>query len=285
MLLNKYTLILILIFIGAGCSPFKVADVLSPYSGYEVTADVPYGTHERQKLDIYTPTKKQKSTDIIIFIYGGSWKSGEKSNYRFIAQPFTKAGFVTIVPNYRLYPEVRFPEFNKDVAKAVAWVHQNFSRSKDSKNIILVGHSAGAHIAALISLNPNYLEAEGLSPSIIKSWVSLAGPLAFDPLKTKSTRPIFETSKDDIKQAQPVTFADRNSPPVLLIHGKEDKTVYEKNSLLMSMALKKNGNRVIQKSIEGLGHLGILLAIAKPKLFGVDIIKEIKGSISEFNAS
>ena len=164
MLLNKYTLILILIFIGAGCSPFKVADVLSPYSGYEVTADVPYGTHERQKLDIYTPTKKQKSTDIIIFIYGGSWKSGEKSNYRFIAQPFTNAGFVTIVPNYRLYPEVRFPEFNKDVAKAVAWVHQNFSRSKDSKNIILVGHSAGAHIAALISLNPNYLEAEGLSP-------------------------------------------------------------------------------------------------------------------------
>ena len=93
------------------------------------------------------------------------------------------------------------------------------------------------------------------------------------------------TIEDDIKQAQPVTFADRNSPPVLLIHGKEDKTVYEKNSLVMSMALKKNGNRVIQKSIEGLGHLGILLAIAKPKLFGVDIIKEIKGSISEFNAS
>ena len=239
MFVNKYNLILLCFFLCVGCSPFKVADVLSPYSGYEVTTDVSYGTLERQKLDIYTPTKKQKSSDIIIFIYGGSWKSGEKSNYRFIAQPFTNAGFLTIVPNYRLYPEVRFPEFNKDVAKAVAWVYQNFSRSKDSKNIILVGHSAGAHIAALISLNPNYLEAEGLSPSIIKTWVSLAGPLAFDPLKTKSTRPIFEKIGDDIKQAQPVTFADRNSPPVLLIHGKEDRTVYEKNSLLMSMALKK----------------------------------------------
>ena len=113
----------------------------------------------------------------------------------------------------------------------------------------------------------------------------MAGPLAFNPLKTKSTRPIFETIKDDIKHAQPVTFADRNSPPVLLIHGKADKTVYEKNSLLMSMALKKNGNRVIQKSIEGLGHLGIVLAIAKPKVFGVDIIKEIKESTCEFNAS
>ena len=285
MFLNKYTLILMCIFFCVGCSPFQVADFLSPYSGYEVKTDVSYGTLERQKLDIYTPTKKQKSSDIIVFIYGGSWKSGEKSDYRFIAQPFTNAGFITIVPNYRLYPEVRFPEFNKDIAKAVAWVYQQFSRPKNSKNIILVGHSAGAHIAALISLNPNYLEAEGLSPSIIKTWVSLAGPLAFNPLKTKSTRPIFETIKDDIKHAQPVTFADRNSPPVLLIHGKADKTVYEKNSRLMSIALKKNGHRVIQKSIEGLGHLGILLAIAKPKLFGVDIIKEIKGSISEFNAS
>ena len=89
MVLNKYTLILMCIFVCVGCSPFKVADVLSPYSGYEVTTNVSYGTLERQKLDIYTPTKKQKSSDIIVFIYGGSWKSGEKSNYRFIAQPFT----------------------------------------------------------------------------------------------------------------------------------------------------------------------------------------------------
>ena len=184
MLLKKYNLILLLIFFSTGCSPLKIADVLSPYSGYEVTTNVPYGTLERQKLDIYRPTKSQNTKDIIIFIYGGSWKSGEKSDYRFIAQPFSENGFTTVIPNYRLYPEVRFPDFNKDVAKAVAWVHRNLSNSTGPKNIILVGHSAGAHIAALISLDPKYLEVEGLSPSIIKTWVSLAGPLAFNPLKT-----------------------------------------------------------------------------------------------------
>ena len=283
MFLNKYTFILLCIFLSAGCSPFKVADVLSPYSGYEVITNVPYGTLERQKLDIYTPTKKQKSSDIIIFIYGGSWKSGEKSNYRFIAQPFTNAGFITIVPNYRLYPEVRFPEFNKDVAKAVAWVHRNLSNSTGPKNIVLVGHSAGAHIAALISLDPKYLEVEGLSPSIIKTWVSLAGPLAFNPLKTRSTRPIFETVKDDIKQAQPINFSRKNSRPAVLFHGKKDTTVYEKNAILTAQALKKNDNRVIQKSFAGIGHIGLLLSIARPDLLGLDLVKEITRSISKLS--
>ena len=283
MLLKKYNLILLLIFFSTGCSPLKIADVLSPYSGYEVTTNVPYGTLERQKLDIYRPTKSQNTKDIIIFIYGGSWKSGEKSDYRFIAQPFSENGFTTVIPNYRLYPEVRFPDFNKDVAKAVAWVHRNLSNSTGPKNIVLVGHSAGAHIAALISLDPKYLEVEGLSPSIIKTWVSLAGPLAFNPLKTNSIRPIFETIKDDIKQAQPINFSRKNSRPAVLFHGKKDTTVYEKNSILTAMALKKNENKVIQKSFASIGHIGLLLSIAKPDLFGVDLVKEITHSISKLS--
>ena len=275
MFLNNYILISIFIFLSTGCSPFKVADILSPYSDYKLNADVSYGTLGRQKLDVYTPTKTPISDDIIVFIYGGSWRSGEKSNYRFIAQPFADAGFIAIVPNYRLYPEVRFPEFNNDVAKAIAWVHRNFSNSEDLKNIILVGHSAGAHIAALISLNPNYLGAEGLSPSIIKSWVSLAGPLAFNPLKTKSIRPIFETIKNDIKQAQPINFVSKNSPPALLLHGKEDTTVYEKNSLLMAKACENKGVITLQKSFKNLGHAGLLLSITEPDFFGVNPIQEI----------
>ena len=118
---------------------------------------------------------------------------------------------------------------------------------------------------------PKYLEVEGLSPSIIKTWVSLAGPLAFNPLKTNSIRPIFETIKDDIKQAQPINFSRKNSRPAVLFHGKKDTTVYEKNSILTAMALKKNENKVIQKSFASIGHIGLLLSIAKPDLFGVDL--------------
>ena len=108
MILKKFILALLISLLSTACSPFKAADILSPYSGYTVTKDLPYGKLHRQTLDVNTPTGKLASEDIIIFIYGGSWTSGEKSNYRFIAQPFAEAGFKTILPNYRLYPEVKF---------------------------------------------------------------------------------------------------------------------------------------------------------------------------------
>ena len=282
MILKKFILVLLISLLSTACSPFKAADILSPYSGYAVTKDLPYGKLHRQTLDVYTPTGKLASEDIIIFIYGGSWTSGEKSNYRFIAQPFAEAGFKTILPNYRLYPEVKFPEFVEDTAKAVAWVYRKQSKKKPSK-IILIGHSAGAHIAALIALNPHFLEAEGLSRSIIKAWVSLAGPLAFNPLNTKSTRPIFETVRDNIKQAQPINFATKDSPPGILFHGKDDITVYEKNSIVMAKILKENGNKVVQKSFDDLGHIGLLLSIAGSGLFEIDVRNEIIKSLAELS--
>ncbi|MCH2631837.1 MAG: alpha/beta hydrolase, partial [Nisaea sp.] len=133
MILKKFILALLISLLSTACSPFKAADILSPYSGYTVTKDLPYGKLHRQTLDVYTPTGKLASEDIVIFFYGGSWKSGEKSNYRFIAQPFAEAGFKTILPNYRLYPEVKFPEFVADTAKAVAWIYRKQSKRKPSK--------------------------------------------------------------------------------------------------------------------------------------------------------
>ena len=282
MILKKFILALLISSLCTACSPFKVADILSPYSGYTVKKDLSYGTLHRQTLDVYTPTGKLASEDIVIFFYGGSWKSGEKSNYRLIAQPFAEAGFKTILPNYRLYPEVKFPEFVADAAKAVAWVYRQQPKTKPSK-IILIGHSAGAHIAALLALNPYFLEAEGLPRSIIKAWVSLAGPLAFNPLNTKSTRPIFETARNNIKQTQPISFANKNSPPAILFHGKDDKTVYEKNSIVMAKILKENGNKVIHKSFDGLGHIGLLLSIAGSDLFEIDVRNEIIKSLAELS--
>ena len=102
----------------AGCSPLIFADPLSPYDGYELEADVPYGIHRRQKLDIYEPLTEENKEIIIMFIYGGSWRSGERSNYRFIAQRFVSQGYTTIVPDYRLYPEIQFPAFINDIAKS-----------------------------------------------------------------------------------------------------------------------------------------------------------------------
>ena len=111
------------VLFSSACSPLIFADPLSPYDGYKLEPDVAYGIHRRQKLDIYEPLIEENKEIIIMFIYGGSWRSGERSNYRFIAQRFVSQGYTTIVPDYRLYPEVQFPAFVDDIAKAVSYTH------------------------------------------------------------------------------------------------------------------------------------------------------------------
>ena len=258
------------------CSPIKLADLLSPYDGYDLTSDISYGSKTRQKLDIYKPIGKDIKDTILIFIYGGSWRSGSRSDYRFIAQSFASEGYTIIVPDYRLYPEVKFPAFVKDIGKAILWVHQKYKKKNSKPKIILVGHSAGAHTAALLALDDRYLREEGASVSkIIKGWVALAGPHAFNPLQTESTRPIFRAFKNKIKQTQPKNFARHNAPPGLLLHGNKDKVVYETNSIIMAAAIKKENGKVTFRSLDGLGHIGILLSMTGSSLFDSSAKQEI----------
>jgi acetyl esterase/lipase len=262
------------------CSPFRAADLLSPSSGYERETGVAYGSLPRQKLDIYRPTNANDDDAIVVFIYGGAWRMGNRSDYRFIAQPFAAAGYTTVVPDYRLHPEVQFPDFVTDVASAIAWIQREMVGRDKPSRIVLVGHSAGAHTAALLALDARYLEAEGLSPDIIKGWVGIAGPYAFDPIKTSSTRAVFATARDDVRRTQPVTFARADAPPGLLLHGATDGTVYPWNSEELEKAIKAKGGRVTYKTLENIGHIAIVVAIAKPGLGGAPVLKEIANFIS-----
>lgn len=263
----------------SACSPFRAADLLAPKEGYERDAGVAYGALDRQKLDIYRPSQPNDDGSIIVFIYGGAWRMGNRSDYRFVAQPFAAAGYTTIVPDYRLHPAVQFPGFVTDIAAATAWIHREMVGDGKPARIVLVGHSAGAHTAALLALDKRYLEAEGLSPDIIKAWVGLAGPYAFDPIKTASTRAIFATARDDVSQAQPVAFARGDAPPGLLLHGSTDGTVYPWNSEELEKAIKAAGGRVTYRALENIGHIAIVVSIAKPGLGGAPVLKEIAGFI------
>ena len=272
---TKSAAALLAILLGA-CSPFRVADMLAPKEGYELKSAIAYGDGERRKLDIYHPTKPNGDDTIVVFIYGGSWRMGNRSQYRLAAQPFAAAGYVTVVPDYRLYPEARFPDFVSDMAAALNWVQRELVGEGESPRIVLVGHSAGAHIAALLALDPRYLKAEGQSTDIIKGWVGLAGPYAFDPIKTKSTKAIFESAANDVSQAQPVTFARGDAPPALLLHGTKDATVYPWNSEELAEAISATGGKVTYKPLDNIGHIAIVVSIAKPGLGGAPVLKEIE---------
>ena len=260
---------LALSFALGACSPLKVVDALAPDDGYRLQADVAYGPEARQKLDVYRPLEEnalagRASNLVVVFIYGGSWKNGKRGNYRFVGQNLASRGLTVVIPDYRLYPEVRFPDFVRDSALAVAWTAENLSNaSGQDPGIILVGHSAGAHIAALLALDSQYLEAAGLSPDIIRGMVGLAGPYAFDPTRYHLTRPIFATA-DDPELTKPTTFVRSGAPPILLLHGTEDRTVRPVNSEQFAQRLSAASNQVSYKPLDGVGHAEILLSLSEP---------------------
>ncbi|HMB94824.1 MAG TPA: alpha/beta hydrolase, partial [Tepidisphaeraceae bacterium] len=191
-----HLLIVCLMLPMAGCTEFDLLNATIPCWGYSRTSDLKYGELPRQKLDVYRPRGKPAAAPVVIFFYGGDWQSGNKSDYRFVADAFTSRGFVAVLPDYRLYPQVTFPSFVEDAALAVRWTHDNAANfGGDPRRIYLMGHSAGAHIAALLTLDEHYLKNVGLDRSAIRATAGLSGPYDFVP--APYDRPPFGMTAND----------------------------------------------------------------------------------------
>jgi acetyl esterase/lipase len=246
-----------------GCTPARLLNALITADGYRIERDVAYGAAARHRLDIYIPDDLTADAGIAVFFYGGRWEYGSKDDYRFVGQALASQGIVTVVADYRLYPEVRYPDFVKDGAKAVGWVRRSMARhGAPADRIFLIGHSAGAHIAALLALDPDYLAAEGMHPSDLGGFIGLAGPYDFLPLKDPTLRRIFEV--DDLAATQPISHARALAPRALLLTGDDDVTVLPRNSVRLHGAISDHGGDAVLKVYEGIGHVGIVLALASP---------------------
>lgn len=138
----------------------------APAAAMEVKRDVPYADPpgERQILDIYAPDDaKEKKLPVVFWIHGGGWQTGDKSDVGRKPQFFVDRGFVFVSTNYRLYPNVEMGELIRDVARSLGWVHRHIAEhGGDPQRILVGGHSAGAQLAALISIDDRYLKAEGV---------------------------------------------------------------------------------------------------------------------------
>src|SRR4051812_5018523 len=167
------------------CSVPTVINALVPGDGYRVVHDIPYGDGPRRALDLYVPEGADGTTPMLVFFYGGGWESGEKESYLFAGQAFASRGYVTAIPDYRVYPDVRFPDFLRDGAAAVAWATRHATDyGAQPGPVYLVGHSAGAHIAAMLTLDGQWLGETGLSPcGAVRATAGLAGPYDFLPLE------------------------------------------------------------------------------------------------------
>ncbi|MGZ8298226.1 MAG: alpha/beta hydrolase [Allosphingosinicella sp.] len=227
-----------------------------------VAAGVAYGEGERLKLDVYAPRAAAAGKrPVILFFYGGSWNSGRRQGYAFAARALAAQGFLVVVPDYRLVPEARYPDFLKDCAAALRWARRHADRyGGDGERIVLTGHSAGAYNAAMLALDPSLL---GPDRAAVRGFVGLAGPYDFLPLDDSSTIAAFGAWPRPA-ETQPVSYAAAGAPPVLLLHGDGDSRVKPRNSLKLAGQLRAAGGDVRLKLYPGLGHVGILTALAGP---------------------
>ncbi len=250
----------------AACSPVQLVNALTPTSGLTKTADIAYvaGNNPRQRLDVFQPTVSVGTASlkpVVVFFYGGAWQEGSRSDYLFVAEALTQRGYVVVVPDYRVYPEVMYPDFLRDGATAVAWTVANVERfGGDRSKIFLMGHSAGAHIAAMLALDPDYLAANKVPMTAIKGFVGLAGPYDFLPFTEPNVIALF-SSERDLNKTQPISYVKRPAawiPAALLLHGDKDKRVYPKNSINLARELRAAGAKVEFDLIPGEDHLSII---------------------------
>ena len=251
----------------AACSPVRLVNALTPTFGLTKTANVAYlpDGNPRHHLDVYQPSDSKSAATgrpVVIFFYGGAWQEGSRADYLFVAEALTQRGYVVVIPDYRVYPEVMYPDFLTDGAAAVAWTAANIDRfGGDRSRLFLMGHSSGAHIATMLALDPSYFEAQKLPPASVKGVIGLAGPYDFLPLTEPNVIALFSSEKD-LSLTQPIAYVKPgiapSIPSILLLHGDADVRVYPKNSINLARELRAAGAKVEFDLLPGIDHVSII---------------------------
>jgi len=274
--MNKILLLTFLLvpIILIGCSSVKSTDVLNfvlPSGGYD-KQQIDYSIIDRQGIDIYLPKTTIKKTPIV-FVYGGAWRDGSKEDYEFVAHALTGLGHPVIIPDYRLYPQVRFPAFIDDIAKAIKHVEDNADKylNESFDEYILMGHSAGAHSAALLATDRQYLRKYNLKAKLT-GLIAMAGPYDL-PLDDPEVKPVFAGVSENL--SSPIMNIHPDLPPVLLFHGDADDRVLPKHTRKFDKELKKANLSVTTHIYPKANHTQLIGSLAAPLRFLNDSYKDI----------
>ena len=251
--------------LASACSPLSLFATFTPKDAARSPENgVAYGTDPRQALDVYAPRREKAPAPVAVFFYGGSWDSGRRQDYGWVGRALAAQGFLTIVPDYRLYPAVRYPGFVEDGASAVRWaVDHARELGGDPGRIVLIGHSAGAYNAAMLALDNRYLKAAGVDPKAVRAFAGLSGPYDFLPLDGPITRQTFG-AYPDLPSTQPGAYVRADSPPAFLATGDGDTTVKPRNTKALAAALRAKGVAVEERHYQGLNHADTVLALSRP---------------------
>jgi acetyl esterase/lipase len=233
-----------------------------------VVLDVAYGPDAYQCLDLYLPDRSA-GAPLVVLLHGGAWSVGDKSQYAVVGERLAHEGYLTAIANYRLSPAVQHPAHAQDVARAVAWCHRHAADyGGDPGRLCLVGHSSGAHLASLVALDPTYLAAEGLPPTIVQRVAGIAGAgydlgahyasLMVAPLVS----PVFGADSSRWELASPLRYVHAAAPPFLLVHGLQDTEAPPTTTEAFAATLQAAGVPTRLHLLPDDGHISVVFAAA-----------------------
>lgn len=250
----------------SGCQAglFHAINAISRDTGGGVDSDIEFDPAHRLALDIYSPPSAH-DLPVVVFFHGGNWQSGKRQWYRWMGETLARHGLVVVIPDYRKYPQVRLEGFMSDASHALAWVHAHAADyGGDPQVLFLMGHSAGAHIAALLATDGRWLERVGLRPRQLAGFIGLAGPYDFLPLSDPAYIGMFGDTPKAQARSQPVNFVDGDEPPMLLLQGTSDHYVRPENAHALATRMRALGESAKVRIYPGMGHIRLLLSFSHP---------------------
>ena len=251
-----------------------------PDAGLRIKKDICYQHPQperrqlQQSLDIYAPAVRtlEGPSPVIVFLHGGGWRASDKDDplgvHANVCKALARRGLVAVNVNYRLAPRVKHPGPAQDVAHALRWVVENIgNEAGDLNSVFLSGHSAGGHLASLITLDPKYLHALDLSPDMVKGVVGISGVYDLEHFAGRNwmaehlmTKVAFGTNQAQRAEASPTSHVRSGAPPFLLVNAEDDEKLEEEAEELAAL-LRARGSRAETAVIPGTNHFTILSLI------------------------
>lgn len=288
---HRFLLVLTIVAAAIASLPAHAISVMDPFNlpaamdgGTAKVGDgIAYADGQRHKLDVYAPEQRGEAAPVVYFIYGGGWNRGERSDYQFVGRALASRGFVTVIADYRLVPEVTYPGFLEDNANALRWVQDNIaSYGGDPDRLFLAGHSAGAYNAVMLALDPSFLRDYGVTLQI-RGVAALSGPYDFYPFEYGEVQSAFGSAPNP-EGTQPINLVTAETPPMYLATGTTDPIVRMQNTERFAQRLKDSGVWVTTRYYEGFGHMEPVIAMGSLWRWRMPVLDDMVAFFQMFGA-
>ena len=265
--------------------PLAILNNCLPRWHQHTTNNLSYGPHPRMRLDVVAPKTPAEGQPVVVFYYGGRWQTGSRKAYAFVGHALASKGILCVLADYRLYPEAGFPHFLDDAGKALAWVGTHIhEHGGNPENLFLMGHSAGAHIAAMLALHDGFRPAFKETGARLRGLIGISGPYDFLPITDQDVIEVFG-DKSESMESQPIHYVTEHAPPALLVTSSGDVVVRPRNAKALARRLDAVGVPSWAMKLSGLSHAETIAVLASPLRWRAPILNEISRFTAEFGAS